>query len=142
MDYTMLVEPERRDAFIRLIETIDAHLPEGFEKTTDGKGVHYVVPFHLYPDGYHVTPDTPLPFLSVIAQKRHVAVYHLGIYADVSLLDWFKTRYESDVPTKLDMGKSCIRFKNVNHIPYTLIGELVEQMTPSRWIQLYETNRG
>lgn len=139
MDYETLVDDKRLDAFIRLIDVIDANLPDGFEKTTDGTGVHYVVPLSTYPSGYHVTPGTPLPFLSVIAQKRHVAVYHMGVYTDEALLDWFKRRYAEDVPTKLDMGKSCIRFNNVKHIPYELIGELVSKMTPAQWIAAYES---
>ncbi|MCT4796053.1 DUF1801 domain-containing protein [Exiguobacterium alkaliphilum] len=139
MDYATLVDDKRLDAFIRLIDVIDANLPDGFEKTTDGSGVHYVVPLSMYPSGYHVTPGTPLPFLSVIAQKRHLAVYHMGVYTDEALLDWFKRRYAEDVPTKLDMGKSCIRFNNVKHIPYELIGELVSKMTPAKWIAAYES---
>lgn len=139
MDVTTLVDDKRLDAFIRLIDVIDANLPDGFEKTTDGTGVHYVVPLSMYPSGYHVTPGTPLPFLSVIAQKRHLAVYHMGVYTDEALLDWFKRRYAEDVPTKLDMGKSCIRFNNVKHIPYELIGELVSKMSPEAWIATYES---
>ncbi len=138
MDYTTLVDDKRLDAFIRLIDVIDANLPDGFEKTTDGKSVHYVVPLSTYPSGYHVTPGTPLPFLSVIAQKRHVALYHMGVYSDSALLRWFEEAYAAQVPTKLDMGKSCIRFGNVKHIPYELIGELVSKMTPAEWIRAYE----
>ncbi|TCI60781.1 DUF1801 domain-containing protein [Exiguobacterium sp. SH3S1] len=141
MDYTTLVDDKRLDSFIRLIDVIDANLPDGFEKTTDGKGVHYVVPLSTYPPGYHVTPGTPLPFISVIAQKNHVALYHMGVYADEDVLRWFEQAYAERVPTKLDMGKSCIRFKNVLHIPYDLIGELAAKMTPERWIELYGGNR-
>ncbi|MFN4214582.1 DUF1801 domain-containing protein [Exiguobacterium sp.] len=138
MDYTTLVDDKRLDAFIHLIEVIDANLPDGFEKTNDGKGIHYVVPLSTYPSGYHVTPGTPLPFLSVIAQKRHIALYHMGVYSDSSLLRWFEEAYAKEVPTKLDMGKSCIRFGNVKHIPYELIGELVSKMTPAEWVHAYE----
>lgn len=141
MDYATLVDDKRLDAFIRLIDVIDANLPDGFEKTTDGSGIHYVVPLSTYPSGYHVTPGTPLPFLSVIAQKRHVALYHMGVYSDPALLLWFEEAYAAQVPTKLDMGKSCIRFSNVKHIPYELIGELVSKMTPAEWISAYEHNR-
>ncbi|TCI36273.1 DUF1801 domain-containing protein [Exiguobacterium sp. SH4S7] len=141
MDYTTLVDDKRLDAFIRLIDVIDANLPDGFEKTTDGNGIHYVVPLSTYPPGYHVTPGTPLPFLSVIAQKNHVALYHMGVYADEDVLRWFEQAYAAQVPTKIDMGKSCIRFKNMKHIPYDLIGELVAKMTPEQWIAAYEHNR-
>ncbi|ACQ70168.1 Domain of unknown function DUF1801 [Exiguobacterium sp. AT1b] len=141
MDVTALVDEARLDSFIHLLEVIDDHLPGGFEKTTDGHGVHYVVPLDRYPSGYHVTPGTPLPFISVIAQKRHVGLYHMGIYADPELLAWFEREYASRVPTKLDMGKSCIRFNNVKRIPFDLVGELVEKMTVEEWIQHYEGQR-
>lgn len=139
MDYTSFVDDKRLDAFSHLIDVIDEHLPSGFEKTTDGTGIHYVVPLQTYPSGYHVTPGTPLPFLSVIAQKNHVALYHMGIYSDPELLRWFEEAYATQVPTKLNMGKSCIRFGNVKHIPYDLIGELVSKMTPEDWIAAYES---
>lgn len=141
MDVTTLVDDERLEHFTRLIAVIDEHLPEGFEKTTDGHGIHYVVPLSMYPAGYHATPGKPLPFISVIAQKRHIGLYHMGIYSNPELLEWFKIEYAARVPTKLDMGKSCIRFNNVKRIPYDLIGELVEQMTPAQWIETYEDNR-
>lgn len=142
MDYTTLVDAERLDSFTHLIDVIDEHLPEGFEKTTDGHGVHYVVPLSIYPPGYHVTPGKPLPFISVIAQKRHIGLYHMGIYSNPELLRWFEQQYAERVSTKLDMGKSCIRFNNVKRIPFDLVGELVEQMTPAQWIDVYTGSRG
>ena len=119
------------------MQTIEANLPEGFEKVEEYSGVGYVVPLSTYPPGYHVTPEKPLPFLSLIAQKKHIGLYHMGIYADPELLTWFEDTYTKQIPTKLNMGKSCIRFTNVKSIPYDLIGELVQKMTPARWIELY-----
>ena len=100
--------------------------------------ISYVVPLSTYPNGYHCTPNTPLPFISLAAQKRHLALYHMGIYADEALLFWFQEEYAKRVPTKLNMGKSCIRFTNAKNIPYDLIGELVSKMTPAAWIAKYE----
>ena len=142
MQYDHLVDEKRLDGFIQLIETIDANLPNSFEKIEESNGISYVVPLATYPAGYHVTPDQPLPFLSVIAQKQHIGLYHMGIYADPQLLDWFQAQYAMQVPTKLNMGKSCIRFTNVKNIPYDLIGELVQKMTPSQWINLYTKSIG
>lgn len=137
MRYDHLVDEKRLNAFLRLIQTIEANLPEGFEKVEEYGGVSYVVPHSTYPPGYHVTPEKPLPFISVIAQKKHIGLYHMGIYADPELLTWFENEYAKQVPTKLNMGKSCIRFTNIKTIPYDLIGELMQKMTPTRWIELY-----
>ncbi len=137
-NYIENVDEKWRDALIKLMETVDTHLPGGFEKVEQYGGIGYVVPFSTYPEGYHVTPDTQLPFLGLAAQKRHLALYHLGIYAKPELLNWFQQEYKKQVPTKLNMGKSCIRFTNTKHIPYELIGELLTKMTPEDWITVYE----
>src|SRR5690554_5395600 len=100
----------------------------------------YVVPHAIYPDGYHCTPELPLPFLSIASQKNFVAIYHMGIYADKELLDWFVGEYPKYMKTKLDMGKSCIRFKNMKTIPYELIAQLCSKMSVHQWIDLYEQN--
>ena len=102
--------------------------------------IGYVVPHSLYPDGYHCDPKLPLPFINLASQKHFVALYHSGIYADKNLLDWFVSEYPKYVKTKLDMGKSCIRFKKMENIPYPLIAELCQKMTPQAWIELYEQN--
>lgn len=136
--YIDLVDEKWRDALERLVEVVETNLPDGFEKTMQYDMISYVVPLSTYPKGYHVTPNTPLPFISLAAQKRHLAVYHMGIYADGPLLTWFQEEYAKQVPTKLNMGKSCIRFTSTKNIPYDLIGELVSKMTPAEWITKYE----
>ena len=92
------------------------------------------------PAGYHCTPDEPLPFLALASQKNHIALYHMGLYMDEELATWFAKEYQEQVPTKLDMGKSCIRMKNPKNIPYKLIGDLVSEMSMERYIELYEEN--
>jgi hypothetical protein len=101
--------------------------------------IGYVVPFSIYPKGYHTKDKLPLPFLALAAQKNFIALYHMGIYANQSLLKWFTEEYPKHSKLKLDMGKGCIRFKNVNQIPYELIGELVKKMGVDEWINLYES---
>jgi len=132
------VEEKWRDAFSKLVDVLEANLPEGFEQTMQYNMFSYVVPLETYPCGYHVTPNTPLPFISLAAQKRHIALYHMGIYADQALLSWFQEEYARRVLTKLNMGKSCIRFTSTKHIPFDLISELAAKMTPAEWISHYE----
>lgn len=120
-----------------LREVIRKGLPLGFEEEMSYGMMGYVVPHTLYPSGYHCDPKQPLPFMGIASQKNHIAVYHMGIYANEDLLNWFKEEYPKHSKTKLDMGKSCIRFKKPEHVPLALIGELASKMTPQEWVDLY-----
>lgn len=129
---------DRKTAMTELRKVILQNLPVGFEEQFSSNMINYVVPHSLYPAGYHCNPKTPLPFLSIASQKNFIAVYHMGIYAEPDLLSWFTTEYPKHVSAKLDMGKSCIRFKRVNELPLKLIGDLVSKITPQEWISIYE----
>jgi hypothetical protein len=135
-EYISQVPIEKRETFIKLRETILQHIPVGFEECIIYDMIGYVVPKATYPPGYHVTPHLPLPFLNIGVQKNFIGFYHFGIYADPKLLTWFQNEYPKHETSRLDMGKSCIRFKN--KIPLDLIGELVQKMSPTAWIDLYE----
>lgn len=138
-DYISQLPLERKESFNALRNVILENLPAGFEETMSYGMIGYVIPHSLYPAGYHCDPKLPLPFLSIASQKNFVAVYHMGIYAFPELLDWFVEQYPTYVKTKLDMGKSCIRFKKPEKIPLQLIGDLVSKMTPQQWIEIYES---
>lgn len=129
---------ERREAVAELRKALKKNLPKGFKETMGYGMVGYVVPHSMYPAGYHCKPEDPLPFIGFASQKNFIAVYHMGIYADPKLLEWFTTEYPKHVKTKLDMGKSCIRFKKPDQIPFKLIGELATKLTPQQWIERYE----
>lgn len=139
--YLDALEPERRAVMERLMDVIRTNLPDGFEEVMQYGMPSWVVPHALFPDGYHVDPSLPLPFLSLGSQKRHIGLYHMGIYADEALLEWFTQEYPKHCSTKLDMGKSCIRFKNMAKIPDELVAELCTKMTPEDWIQRYRDAR-
>jgi uncharacterized protein YdhG (YjbR/CyaY superfamily) len=131
--------PDERKAVMQKLRTvISEHLPEGFMETMNYGMIGYVVPHLLYPAGYHCDPKLPLPFMSIASQKNFVAVYHMGIYADEKLMNWFIQEYPKHSPTKLNMGKSCIRFKKMDQVPYELIGALAGKMSAEEWIKLYE----
>lgn len=139
-EYINKLPEERKVVVSKLRETIKTNLPAGFQECISYKMIGYVVPHSLYAPGYHCNPKLPLPFINIASQKNFVALYHSGIYADKELLDWFVGEYPKYVKTKLDMGKSCIRFKKMESIPYALIAELCQKMTPKAWIELYEKN--
>jgi hypothetical protein len=138
-EYLDSLPDDRKKAMTELRKVILKNLPKGFSEEMSYGMLGYVVPHSLYPDGYHCDPKLPLPFLCIASQKNFVAVYHMGIYADEKLLAWFNKEYPKHSTQKLDMGKSCLRFKKLDQIPYKLIGELVSKMTPKDWIALYES---
>lgn len=137
-DYLSKVPTDRQEVIKRLVKIIDEHLPKGFTSNISYGMLGWAVPLSDYPDGYHCTPNTPLPFINLASQKNFIALYHMGIYADENLLKWFQDEYPKHCKTKLDMGKSCIRFKKMDDIPYQLIEKLCQKMTPQDWIVRYE----
>lgn len=137
-EYLQSLSIERRLIIDRLRTIISDNLPYGFKEQLAYNMISYVVPLNRYPKGYHVTKDQPLPFISLASQKNHIALYHMGIYGNKELEGWFVEEYKQRMSTKLDMGKSCIRFKNVNTIPYELIAELCRKMSVEEYIKIYE----
>ena len=131
---------ERQEAMNNLRNAFLKNLPTGYKEEISYGMIGYVVPHTLYPAGYHCTPKLPLPFVNIASQKNFIAIYHVGLYADKELLRWFETEYVKHSTTKLDMGKSCIRFKKSETIPYELIGELAKKMSVQNWINLYESS--
>jgi uncharacterized protein YdhG (YjbR/CyaY superfamily) len=130
---------ERKIAIKKLRETILNNLPKGFVEEMSYGMIGYVVPHSLYPDGYHCNPKLPLPFINIASQKNFVGLYHMGIYAIPNLLKWFVEEYPKHTNQKLDMGKSCIRFKKIDQIPYELIAKLAQKMSTQDWIDCYES---
>jgi hypothetical protein len=130
---------DRKNAVAELRKVIKKHIPKGFVEGMGYGMPGYFVPHSKYPAGYHCDPKLPLPFLSFASQKNFIAVYHMGIYADAKLMQWFTEAHASASSKKLDMGKSCLRYKKPEDIPYKLIGELVSKITPDQWIEIYES---
>ncbi|MGJ5642838.1 DUF1801 domain-containing protein [Formosa sp. S-31] len=137
-EYIALLPEDRKAPMSKLRQVILQHLPDGFQETISYGMIGYVVPHALYPDGYHCNPELPLPFINIASQKNFIALYHSGIYADKNLLDWFTSEYPKYSKRKLDMGKSCIRFKKPEDIPFELIADLTSRITPEQWIETYE----
>lgn len=146
-EYIDSLPEDRKEAMITLRKVIKKNLPKGFKEQMSYGMIGYVVPHSLYPAGYHCTPELPLPFMNIASQKNFIAVYNMGLYADEKLLDWLLSEFEKRSASKagkgnkskLDMGKSCLRFKKMNEIPFELIGELASKMTVKEWVELYES---
>ncbi len=136
--YLQELPAERQEAVGKLREILRRNLPSGFEEVISYGMIGYVVPHSIYPDGYHCDTKLPLPFINLASQKNYIALYHSGLYAKEDVLQWFQQEYAKRSKGKLDMGKSCIRFKKPELIPYDLIGELAQKFTAQEWIELYE----
>ena len=138
-EYLAGLPDDRRAVMTDLRDAIKKNIPKGFQETMGYGMAGWVVPHSMYPDGYHCDPKLPLPFLSIASQKNHIAVYHMGVYSSGELLEWFRAEWPKHSAKKLDMGKSCIRFKKPEDVPVALIGELASKMTPQQWIDIYES---
>lgn len=138
--YMKELPADRKEPVGKLRETILKNLPKGFKETMGYGMIGYVVPHEIYPGGYHCDPRQPLPFASIASQKNFIAFYHMGVYAMPDVLKWFVAEYPRHSKAKLDMGKSCIRFKKPEDIPYKLIAELIKKISVKDWINVYEKN--
>jgi uncharacterized protein YdhG (YjbR/CyaY superfamily) len=137
-DYLATIPEDRLEVFNKIRNAIKETIPAGFEECISYGMIGYVVPHSIYPNGYHCDPKLPLPFISLASQKNSINLYHMGIYMNPELLNWFVDSYAQQVTRKLDMGKSCIRFKPQQEIPLDLIGELCSKLTVDNWISIYE----
>jgi len=136
--YIAELPEDRRIVIEKLRKVISINLPEGFKEVMSYGMIGYVVPHELYPNGYHCNPKLPLPFMNIASQKNFIALYHMGIYTNPELLNWFVSEYPKHCKSKLDMGKGCIRFKKMDDIPCDIIGELASKVTVEKWIDNYE----
>ena len=138
-EYVAQIPEERKPIISKLRKIIKDNLPKGFEEGLNYKMLGYYVPHSIYPEGYHCVPKLPLPFMNLASQKNSINLYHSGVYAKKELHDWFVAEYPKHSKRKLDMGKSCIRFKKMDDIPYDLIAELCRKLTVNEWINIYES---
>lgn len=137
--YIAELPEDRQKAVAKLRSVIKKNIPKGFKEEMGYGMMGWSVPHSIYPAGYHCNPKDPLPFMGLASQKNFIAVYHMGIYADPKLLKWFLEAHAKASAKKLDMGKSCIRYKKPEDIPFELIGELASKMTVDDWVNIYES---
>lgn len=137
-EYISQLPEDRRFAVEKLRASIKQNLPSGLEETMSYGMIGYVIPHSVYPRGYHAKPSEPVPFISIASQKHHISLYHLGLYAFPDVLAWFQDEYTKAVKTKLDMGKGCIRFRNMAHIPYDLIARLCHKISVQDFLKKYD----
>lgn len=137
-EYILQVADDKKETISKLREIIKENIPIGFEETISYGMIGFVVPHSIYPEGYHCDPKLPLPFINIAAQKNFIALYHMGMYADKGIYEWFVQEYPKHSKYKLDMGKSCIRFKKMEHIPFDLITELIRKISVEQYIETFK----
>lgn len=140
-DYLNELPADRKKIITDMHTVIAKNLPKGFEARMSYGMIGYVVSHSLYSDGYHCAPELPLPFMNIASQKNFIALYHMCLYSNKKLLDWFTDEWRVFSNRKLDMGKACIRFKKPEDVPLDLIGELASKITPQAWIEIYEKSK-
>ncbi len=137
--YISEAPPEQQEPLSKLRNILrETLIPLGFEECISYKMIGYVVPFSLYPQGYHCDTKLPLPFVNIAIRKAGIHLYHMGVGADPDILKWWQEEYAKRNNGKLDMGVGCIRFKKFENIPYELIHELMQKISAKEWIALYE----
>lgn len=137
--YLASLEPERRKALQAVRKVVKANLDPKVKEGIQYGMIGYFIPHSVYPDGYHCSPDQPLPFMSVASQKNHMAVYLFCIYGDEAEAARFEKQWARS-GKRLDMGKSCVRFKKLEDLCLETIGAAIKRMTAARFIEHYERN--
>jgi hypothetical protein len=136
-DYLASLPEDRREALEAIRQRILQNLPEGMEEGMQYGAIGYYVPHSVYPAGYHCDKKQPLPFAGLASQKNHMALYLFGVYMSPEDEQWFR---ESWLATgkKLDMGKSCVRFKKLEDVPLGVVGEAFSRRSTNEFVELYE----
>jgi hypothetical protein len=136
--FLKIMPVEKVEFMTRIRQTIIKNLPLGLIEKIDNDTISYVVPFSIYPNGYHVNPSKELPFITIALKKNHIALYYFPLYVDNKLLQWFLKEYPKYNLSNINIGKSCIRFMKGNDIPFNLISKLVKKTSVESWIIAYE----
>ena len=137
-EYIASLLDDRKTAVSAIREAVNSNLPKGFKECIGYGMIAWVVPHELYPPGYHCDPKLPLGYMNLASQKGHIALYSMSLYGSGDQLKWFQAEWPKHTKYKLDMGKSCIRFKKFDDLPLGLIGELAAKLSPQQWIDAYE----
>ena len=136
-EYLASLPEERRDALLALRKVIKKNLGKGIEERVQYGMIGYCIPHSVYPAGYHCDPTQPLPYAMLAAQKNHLALYLMSVYLQKEEEEWFRKAWLAS-GKKLDMGKSCVRFKGLADVPLDVVGEVIARTSAAQYIERYE----
>ena len=137
--YIDALPEDRRKAIRKVRALVNKHLPKGYEEGIQYGIIGWYVPHRIYPDGYHCDPSQPLPYIGLASQKNYISLYLMCIYGDEKLRKQFEKDWAAS-GRKLNMGKSCVRFKDVDDVPFDVIGRAVAAVPVKDFIAFYEAN--
>ena len=140
-EYLAGLPDDRREAIKAIRAVVLKNLPRGYKEGMQYSMIGYFVPHSVYPAGYHCDPRQPLPFAGLASQKNHMAIYLMCIYGDPEHATWFRAAW-SKTGKKLDMGKSCVRFKKIDDVPLQVIGQAIKRVPVKKFIAYYEKTIG
>ncbi|MBL4770507.1 MAG: DUF1801 domain-containing protein [Planctomycetes bacterium] len=140
-EYLAELPDDRRKAIMALRKVIKANLGKGFKEGMQYGMIGYFVPHTVYPKGYHCSPEQPLPFCSLASQKNHMAFYSFFLYMNPKQLKLFQDEWKVS-GNKLDMGKSCVKFKKLENVPLEVIGNAVARVSVEDYVAGYEATFG
>ncbi len=136
-DYLKSLPEDRRGAISAVRKVILTNLPRGYEECMSYGMIGYVVPHRIYPAGYHCNPKLPLPFAGLASQKNHMALYLMTVYGDPATENWFRKAWQA-AGKKLDMGKCCVRFKQLADVPLEVVGQAIARVPVENYIARIE----
>ena len=136
-DYLAELTEERRRAIAEVRGTVLAHLPGGYIETMQHGMISYVVPLETYPVTYN---RLPLVYAGLASQKNYMSLYLMNIYAETGAEQWFVEGFKAR-GKRLNMGKSCVRFKKLDDLPMDLVGMTIARTSVAQFIELYEMSR-
>jgi Domain of unknown function (DU1801) len=137
-EYLDELPEERRSALSSLRDVINQHLPEGYVETMDWGVIAWNVPLEIEPDTYN---GKPLCYAALASQKNHMSMYLMGLYSDGPERAWFRQQY-ADRGLKLDMGRSCVRFKRLDDVPLDVLGEAIGMIAVDEFVARHAASRG
>jgi len=136
--YLAELPPDRRKAIAAVRAVMLKNLPKGYEEGIQYGMIGYYVPHSVYPPGYHCDPKQPLPFAGLASQKNHMAIYLMCVYSDPKQEAWFRKAW-AKTGKKLDMGKSCVRFRKIEDVALEVIGEVIRRVPAKKFIACFES---
>ena len=137
-EYLAELPAERREALQTVRAVILKNLPKGYAEGMQYGMIGYYVPHSVYPPGYHCDPKMPLPFAALASQKNYMSIYLMCVYGDSQHAAWFREAW-AKTGKKLDMGKSCVRFRKIEDIPLQVIGQAIKRVPVKKYIEYCES---
>ena len=138
-EYLDALPEERREAVEAVLELGEEKLDERLELGMQYGMPAWYLPHSEYPKGYHADPEQPLPFASIASQKRHIGLYLFCVYCDEAVKERFVEEWKAS-GKRLDMGKSCVRVKDLEGIPLDVLGEAFKRMNAKKFVAAYEAS--